>query len=193
MSIFLRVTASILAAVLAVGPVSVATASAANSAVIAQTDATTGTLTGTVIDSSTNRPVAGATVNAQGGSAQFKTTTQNDGSFSLTLPAGVYDITANKGGFQTATATDYPVLAGTTSSIQISLAEASSTSLRTIGRVSVTRASSINTSSASIATIDNAIIQQRDLPNLEDTVSTLPGVTLARTTSSTVSSNRSIA
>ena len=185
MSIFLRVTASILAAVLAVGPVSVATASAANSAVIAQTDATTGTLTGTVIDSSTNRPVAGATVNAQGGSALFKTTTQNDGSFSLTLPAGVYDITANKGGFQTATATGYPVLAGTTSSIQISLAEASSTSLRTIGRVSVTRASSINTSSASIATIDNAIIQQRDLPNLEDTVSTLPGVTLARTTSST--------
>ena len=185
MSIFLRVTASILAAVLAVGPVSVATASAASSTVIAQTDATTGTLTGKVINSATNQPIGGASINAQGGSAQFNTTTKNDGSFSLTLPAGVYDITANKGGFQSASATGYPVVAGTSSSIQISLVEASSTTLKTIGRVSVTRASSINTGSTSITGIDSAVINQRDLPNLEDTVTELPGVSLARTTSST--------
>jgi outer membrane receptor protein involved in Fe transport len=188
-SIFLRVTASILAAGLAVGPVSAATASAANSTVIAQADTTTGTLTGTltgkVINSATNRPVGGASINAQSGSGQFNTTTQNDGSFSLTLPAGVYDITANKGGFQTASATGYPVVAGTSSSIQISLVEASSTTLKTIGRVTVTRASSINTSSTSITGIDSAVINQRDLPNLEDTVTELPGVSLARTTSST--------
>ena len=138
MSIFLRVAASTLAAVLAVGPVSVATASAANATIVAQANTTTGTLTGMVIDSSTNQPVGGAIINVQGGSAQFNTTTGNDGTFSLTLPAGVYDITANKGGFQTASATGYPVVAGTTSSIQISLVEASSTTLKTIGRVTVT-------------------------------------------------------
>ena|GEM_PF-1042702 len=185
MSIFLRVTASILAAVLAVGPISVATASAAETKIVAQANATTGTLTGKVINSATNQPVSGASINAQGGSAQFNTTTQNDGSFSFTLPAGTYDITATKGGFQTATASGYPVLAGTSSSIQISLVEASSTTLKTIGRVTVTRASSINTGSTSITGIDAAVINQRDLPNLEDTVTELPGVSLARTTSST--------
>jgi len=184
-SIFLRVTASILAAVLAVGPISVATASAAGRTEIAQAGAAqTSTLTGKAIDSSTNKPVPGATVTVSGGSQTYTATTKDDGSFSLSLPAGIYDITVNKGGFQTASVSGYAVATGT-NAVSITLVEASSTTLKTIGRVSVTRASSINTSATSVTGLDSAIINQRDLPNLEDTVAELPGVSLARTSSST--------
>jgi len=162
----------------------VATASAAGKTIVAQTGTANSTLTGNAFDSSTNKPVGGATVTVTGGSQTYTTTTKDNGSFSVSLPAGIYDITVNKGGFQTASVTGYAIAPGT-SSIQISLVEASSTTLRTIGRVSVTRASSINTSSTSVTGLDSAIIQQRDLPNLEDTVAELPGVTLARTSSST--------
>lgn len=186
MSIFHRLAAMFVAVVLAVGPVSAATALAAAKTDVAQAArSTNGTLTGTVIDSSTNHPVGGAAVNAQGSGGSYSTTTIGDGTFSISLPAGIYDISVNKGGFQSASASGYAVAANTSSSISISLVEASSSTLRTIGTVSVSRSSSINTSATSIATITSAQIQQRDLPNLEDTVNELPGVTLARTTSST--------
>jgi outer membrane receptor protein involved in Fe transport len=164
----------------------VATASAATKTDVAQaTPSTNGTLTGKVTNSDTNQPIGGATVNAQGSNGSFNTTTIGDGTFSLSLPAGIYDLSVNRGGFQGASASGYPIAAGTTSNITISMLEASSSTLRTIGQVSVSRRSTINTSPSSVAVLSSAVIQQRDLPNLEDTVSELPGVTLARTSSST--------
>jgi outer membrane receptor protein involved in Fe transport len=147
--------------------------------------AATSTISGTILDASTNQPIGGVAVTAEGGGSRFGATTASDGTFSVVVPPGFYDVDANKGGFQSAQVTGVAVALGTVSSVKISLAEANSNSLRTITRVSVSRANALNTSTSDISTLGVAQIQQRDLPNLSDVVAELPGVTLLRSTGAT--------
>ncbi len=171
------------------GPISAAPTVKPDEQTIAQTaPAAKATLTGTVVDASTNKPLPGVVVVATGNASNFSVTTAGDGTFTLSLPEGVYDINANTGGFQAGVVSAFAVTSGATSMIRIPLIEANSNSLRTIGRVSVTRRNSINLSSSAIATLDSGTIFQRDLPNLSDTVPELPGVTLLRTTGATANS-----
>jgi len=148
----------------------------------------TATLTGTVVDASTNAPISGVTVTARGAGQLVRTVSLGDGTFSLALPSGVYDIDANKGGFQAGQVASYGILAGVTSNLRLALTEADSNSLRAIGRVSVSRRSALNTGTSATAILDGATITSRDLPNLSDTVTELPGVTLLRTTGATANS-----
>ncbi|MGY4921961.1 carboxypeptidase regulatory-like domain-containing protein [Streptomyces sp. 900105755] len=60
-----------------------------------------GKLSGTVTDGSTGKPVAGATVTTQGGGTAH---TAADGTYSLVLPVGSYDITVEAYGYATGTA-----------------------------------------------------------------------------------------
>ncbi|NOZ78758.1 MAG: hypothetical protein GXP48_06175 [Acidobacteria bacterium] len=59
----------------------------------------TGTIQGTVTSTGTGDPIAGALVQVGG----FSTTTANDGTYSITIPADTYDVTASKFGFVTQT------------------------------------------------------------------------------------------
>ncbi|HHQ49571.1 MAG TPA: carboxypeptidase regulatory-like domain-containing protein, partial [Acidobacteria bacterium] len=59
----------------------------------------TGTVHGKVANSSTNDPIAGATVTFVSGTNNFSTTTAPDGTYSITVPADTYDITASAFGF----------------------------------------------------------------------------------------------
>ncbi len=171
------------------GPISAAPTAQLEAQTIAQTaPAAKATLTGTVVDASTNKPLPGVVVVATGNASNFSVTTAGDGTFTLSLPEGIYDINANTGGFQAGVVSAFAVTSGATSTIRIPLIEANSNSLRTIGRVSVTRRNSINLSSSAIATLDSGTIFQRDLLNLSDTVPELPGVTLLRTTGATANS-----
>jgi outer membrane receptor protein involved in Fe transport len=172
------------------GPSSAApTAPNATEAIAQATPAPLATLAGQVVDASTNASLGGVAISARGpGGSLYTTTSAGDGSFSLSLPEGVYDIDATKGGFQAGQVTGFAVTAGVTSTLRVALTEANSGSLRTIGRVSVTRRTSLNTSSSATASLDSSVIQQRQNANLSDVVPELPGVTLLRTTGATANS-----
>lgn len=63
-----------------------------------------GTLSGTVADSGTNLPIAGARVAANNGARQFATTADSNGNYSLFLAAGTYAVTAGAFGYSSAIA-----------------------------------------------------------------------------------------
>jgi hypothetical protein len=90
------------------------------------TSAPSGTLQGTVTDSSTNAPIEGAQINVDPIGAS--TTTDASGHYSLTLPVGDYDVTASHFGYtsqtQSATITD-----GGTTTLDFALVAAPSGSL----------------------------------------------------------------
>jgi N-acetylneuraminic acid mutarotase len=70
-----------------------------------------GTVAGTVTDSSTGDPIAGATVSTADG---HSATTDSSGQYSLSLPVGTYDVTASAFGYADATATGVVVDEGQT-------------------------------------------------------------------------------
>jgi outer membrane receptor protein involved in Fe transport len=145
-------------------------------------------IAGTVLNSNRNTPIGGAEVLAEGNGHRYSATSKDDGSFEIDLPAGIYDITVSKGGFQTGSVSAFAVTEGTKATVTLSISEANASSLRTIGRVAVTRRNSLNTSSSSVVTLNSDVIQQRDNTNLSDVVPELPGVTLLRTTGATANS-----
>ncbi|MER7834533.1 carboxypeptidase regulatory-like domain-containing protein [Streptomyces sp. NPDC096040] len=70
-----------------------------------------GKLSGTVTDDSTGKPVAGATVTTQGGGTA---PTDADGTYSLVLPVGSYDITVEAYGYAAGTASGVSLADGDT-------------------------------------------------------------------------------
>jgi N-acetylneuraminic acid mutarotase len=67
-----------------------------------------GTLTGTVTDSTTGAPVAGATVSA----ADSSTTTEAQGKYTLVVPVGTYDVTSDAYGYAGASASGVTIADG---------------------------------------------------------------------------------
>ena len=187
MSRISRLLTALLLVFFAAGPVRVAAAQAQQGAraqppVIAQA-AKTGTLLGKVIDSRGN-PLADASVRIAG-PTNTQTLTGADGTFSVPVNAGVYDVYVTKGGFQTSENSGYAVVGGGTTTLTIPLADATTTSLRTIGRVTSTRQNTLNTSASSTTTVGTLALEQRVNPNLNYIVEELPGVTLTRGFSTT--------
>ncbi|NOZ77603.1 MAG: DUF4394 domain-containing protein [Acidobacteria bacterium] len=64
-----------------------------------------GTIQGTVTDSSTGDPIGGASVAFVSTSASFSTTTEADGTYTITIPVDTYDITASKFAYVSQTVT----------------------------------------------------------------------------------------
>jgi subtilisin family serine protease len=85
----------------------------------------TGTLAGTVTDASTGPPIEGAAVHAVGPSDRT-TFTGADGTYSVTLPVGTYDVTASHFGYLSETATGVVVTEGATTTQDFALAPAPS-------------------------------------------------------------------
>jgi len=191
-STFLRVIASVLAVALVVGPVSVATASAAGDTNAAQTtrtiaQAAQSTLIGHITDSS-GGALAGATVTVQGGNRTYPATTGNDGSFTLTLPPGLYSITISHAGYQSVQ-NDLALTEGRTV-FSVPLQEANLSSLREIGHVITTaKRTPFNVTESSVSVLPPLEIALRMNNNLTDTVATIPGVVASRTFSATPNTN----
>jgi outer membrane receptor protein involved in Fe transport len=180
----IRAAAIIAAAGLAVGPLSSAAATSVSGNRIAQIVAQAtppaqgnGTVTGTVTDT-TGAPIAGAKIEATGASTQ-STTSDAQGNYTLTLAPGVYSISASKGGYSSASQDGYAVLAGASTTLNVSLAAATFSSLRTIGRVSVSRGrSAFNTGPASIQTISAATYEDQGLTQVQQVLDQTPGIVI---------------
>ena len=144
-----------------------------------------GTLAGRVT-SARGDGLSGAVVTVSGGSTTLTATTANDGSFSLPVPPGVYSVVVNRGGFQTSQTDDVAVVSGGSTRLAIALTEASTQSLRTIGRVSTSsNRNPINVNVAAVSTLSNAVISERATTNLNDVATELPGISVARTSGAT--------
>ncbi|MFF5279606.1 S8 family serine peptidase [Streptomyces sp. NPDC000133] len=70
------------------------------------------TVTGTVTDKVTGKPVSGATVKAQAGTAKRSVTTAADGSYKLNLTAGAYTLSVSGYGYASATEDAFTVTTG---------------------------------------------------------------------------------
>jgi outer membrane receptor protein involved in Fe transport len=147
------------------------------------------TITGHVTDSRGN-PLSGAAVRIEGGGKSYPLTSSADGSFGQAVPPGVYTVTVNRGGFQTAQ-NDVAVTPGAKFDVTVTLQESNLSSLRLIGRSQTTAAArnGFNTSETSVAALPPLEIAMRQNNNLTDTVAILPGVVAQRTFSATPNTN----
>jgi outer membrane receptor protein involved in Fe transport len=137
----------------------------------------TGTIEGRVTDTE-GTPVAGASLVADG-PARATATTDSKGGFVLSVPPGLYQITASKSGFSPATEADFTVLGGTRRSLTVKLAAATLTSLREIGRVSVSsRNSGFNASPASVQTISSQVFQDQGVFQVQRVLDQTPGIVI---------------
>ncbi len=84
----------------------------------------TGTLSGVVTAASGGAPIGGATVSATDGGTTINGQTAPDGTYSLTLPVGTYDVTASAFGYAPATATSLGITDGGTTTQNFSLTSA---------------------------------------------------------------------
>jgi hypothetical protein len=148
-------------------------------AVVAQADAQHGVLTGTV-KTAAGTPLAGARVTAVGPS-NAAATTLPDGSFTLTLGPGVYQIAVAHGGFQPTSLSGVIVVAGSSQPLSVTLSEESLSSLRTIGRVSTSArggGSSINTGTATSNYVNAQAFTNLANPEMNTVLERIPDVTV---------------
>jgi hypothetical protein len=174
--------AVVLALCTLVGPVSAATNGAIT---LAQATQQTATISGQVTGSSAGAGLSGAAVILDG-ATHASTTTDAAGKFSLTVPPGVYTVTVNKGGYQSGS-TQVVATAGAVETVTVGLTESSLNNLQVIGRTAAatgTNAAKFNITSTPTVTLSQALIQERDVPDLPKILSTLPGV-VASTNSAT--------
>ena len=140
--------------------------------------ATTGTLSGTILDAQ-QQPARDVAVQISG-PKNVRVTTDARGAFSATLPPGIYRIVATRAGFQTTESDDVVVAAGAVTNSAITLTASSFSSLRDIGRVSTTynARNAINTSTAAIATLSGDAIVAQGQTTLNRALDEIPGVSI---------------
>src|SRR5581483_7914334 len=133
------------------------------------------TVTGTVTDDTSKHPVAHAEILFSNTTDSEKATTESasDGTFTVTLPVGTYQLTVRARGFETATRegvviSDQPV------SVQIGLVV--SGNLKTIASVTVRTQSIINVTPAAINTMTAQQIEAQGSIGLSRVLSEIPGV-----------------
>lgn len=144
----------------------------------AQASSTTGVIAGTV-KAASGAPVAGATVTTNG-PTRTRTTTDAQGAFHVTLAPGVYAVTVTKGGFLPATLNDLAIFSGETQTLNVTMTQASLSSLRTIASVSTSRGSSINTGAASTNYLPAEAVTNLANPQINDVIQRMPDVVIQR-------------
>ena len=145
--------------------------------VVAQTTGAA-TLTGSVHDGA-GAAVPGARVNVTG-AISSSTTTDADGAFSVSVPAGLYRISIDKGGYNGVSLSDVTAISGTSTPVTVTMTQVSLESLSTIGTVTSTSrgGSSINTGPASSTTISAKQFSDLQAPQINDVLQRVPGLTV---------------
>lgn len=161
-----------LIAVMAVGPVSAATALPANQ-IIGQ--ATSSAIAGSVQDAQ-GAPVSNAQV-VLTGAASYSTRTDSQGRFAVSgVKPGIYSIVITKNGFNPASQQDIVVAAGTTEQLTVTMQQPTLTSLREIGSVTAVRRGTFNTTTASVQNITAATYANQAQPQVQRILDQTPGV-----------------
>jgi outer membrane receptor protein involved in Fe transport len=177
----IRILAAVLIAALSVGPVSAAAVQGAATTVAQAT--TTGVLQGTAIDES-GAPVVDAHVTLRGPNTT-QTTTDATGSFSFdSVQPGLYVITVQKPGFDTASESDLAIFAGETSKLAVTMHTATLTSLRTIATVRSVGGGTFNVSPASVNIISVQAFNNQGQAQVGRVLNQIPGVQNTLPTSS---------
>ncbi len=174
-----------------VGPVSAATSVVATNADAASTTnlqvaavAQASAIVGHVVGEN-GANVAQASVTIDGAGQHVTVTTDAMGVFTAALPAGIYTVTVNKGGYQTGS-TEVTVSTGAKVNVDVTLTEATLNSLTVIGKTSGSAGSNVakfNISSSPVSSLNQDQIQERDVPDLTQVVNELPGITIPHATS----------
>lgn len=173
MSIFTRILCSLALAGMTVGPVSAATISA--TPLVAQA-AQTGTVTGTVTDSSSGAPVSNAVVTLRGPQS-YTATTDTSGHFSIgSVTPGVYSVAVRKAGYNPVTQETFAILAGSAPNIAVQLQPLSLTSLRTIASVRSTGRGTFNVTPASVNVITAQSITDQGQVQIMKVLDETPGI-----------------
>jgi hypothetical protein len=143
---------------------------------------TTGALSGKVVDTATQTPIAGATVTAVSPSASASSVTDKNGSFQfLSLAPDTYALSVSDAGYDTATLSGITVQADQTVTYTVTLAKA----LKQIGRVQSRSSSSLIQPGVSADVYNISAAQQRaagtlggggGLNNAYSAVASVPGV-----------------
>jgi hypothetical protein len=140
---------------------------------------TSATIAGSIRDDA-GAAVSGAVVSAVGPTTA-KTQTSADGSFSLTVPAGIYRVKVTKNGYLDAAVSDFTAVAGTTTPFAVTLSQPSLSSLQTIGRVtSQGGVSQINTGTAVSNRLSAEDFAALGSPQINDVLQHDPDVTIQR-------------
>ncbi|MBV9271205.1 MAG: carboxypeptidase regulatory-like domain-containing protein, partial [Candidatus Eremiobacteraeota bacterium] len=162
--------------VLAVGPLSLATASAQTTS--SAQAVRTGSVIGSVADPQ-GAPVAGAAVRMTGQST-YKATTDAKGSFTITnVDAAFYTVTVEKPGYDPAHQADLAVLAGETETVSVMLQPVSFSSLREIASVRVRSIGSrFNATTASSQIVTAQDYAQQGQVQVQRVLDQTPGIVI---------------
>jgi outer membrane receptor protein involved in Fe transport len=147
-----------------------------SSAALAQA---TGSVAGVVIDVSSGGALQGATVELLSGEvAKATVSTDRKGAFSFANVApGTYSVRTASSQFQTSTSAPFSVAAGEQITLSVDLQPVSTTSMKTIGAVSV-QGQSVSNSSASTTTISATTFTDQGVLQIQNVLDQLPGVTI---------------
>jgi outer membrane receptor protein involved in Fe transport len=167
------------AAIIAIAATSIVPAGAADGPA-AVAGATTGTISGTV-KTPGGAPVPSASISLRGPAAATATS-DAEGSFSLSVVPGLYEVTVTKGGYQPASQTDVAVTAGGTQEVSISLAIVDLSTLRTIGTVSASghSASTINQGASNQSFVSAQQFADAGNPSVNDVLQRIPDVVVQK-------------
>ncbi len=152
-------------------------AATAPAATVAQATQQAVTVSGRVTDAS-GGGVSQAVVSVAGNGLRQSVRTDAAGRYAIALPPGLYDVTVNHGGYQTAT-TEITVLADNPLTANVALAEANLSNLQVIGRTSTSfgrNQARFNVSSSADSQISSAVIENRITPDLTPLVNEIPGI-----------------
>ena len=182
MNIFARVLSAIIILGLTVGPVSAATVSNPGAVIVAQATTTSG-VQGTAVDE-TGAPVSGARVVLRGPSSA-QTTTDSKGDFTFAnVPAGFYNLTLERAGYDTAQESDLVLFPGEVSNVSVTMHTATLTSLRTIATVRSTGRGTFNVTPASVNVISAQTFASQGQAQVGRVLNQIPGLQNTLPTSS---------
>lgn len=181
MKLFVRILAAVAIAALTVGPVSAATVSS-DAPIVAQV-AGTGTITGTLTDSS-GAPVANAAVRVTGPS-NYATTSDAKGAFSVSsVKPGLYSVSITKAGYEPTVIDDLAVVPGAASTVNATMVAQTFTRLTEVAHVTAHAGTTFNTSTASQSVVSAQTFQDQGTPQVTRVLNEIPGVQISLPSSS---------
>ncbi|NNM92508.1 MAG: TonB-dependent receptor, partial [Candidatus Eremiobacteraeota bacterium] len=138
----------------------------------------TGSVSGSLHDVS-GAPVAGATIAVRGPKSYYALSDAK-GNFTVSsIAPGLYEIIVTKPGYQTATDTDYTVVAGQSQSVVVTMHAATFSSLRTIATVRAVGRGTFNTTPAAVNVVSAAAYANQGAVQVTRVLSQVPGVQIS--------------
>ncbi len=143
----------------------------------------TGVLNGIVTDGA-HHALGAATIEVSGHGVTALVQSGADGRYSIALAPGTYGVVARKGGFATVDEGAVTIVAGETTVANVTLAEASTATLRSIGSIATAASKTASTAVSSVSSLPSYVLSEQQPITLQTVLPQIPGVTFDRGESS---------